>query len=168
MQRRYAQGALDMVDHQEIFTKIKDVLSRHATIKVDETDHETQLTIERTGIWMLCDAHELTIGYGGAHQHYDPRYDNLKTALDRLFNLLTKRKRVTLYSKGNKVFKEKTELQLGVDKFEKLGVTMTWLFPFWQRTTTAVIFEEPFIEYGVIENEVKDVYRLLGDQAPSA
>jgi hypothetical protein len=158
-----------MVDHEQIFKKIKDILSRHATIKVDELDYGTHLTIEQTGIWIECEPHELTIGYGIAHRHYDPKHDDLRPALDRLINLLTKRKRITLYSKGDKVFKERTELQLNGDKFEQLGVAMTWMFPFWQRTTTAVTFEEPLIEYRKIENEIEDVYKLLRvDKAPSA
>jgi hypothetical protein len=83
--------------------------------------------------------------------------------------LLTRRKRITLYSKRDKVYKEKTELQLSNDRFEQIGVAMTWMFPFWQRTTTAMTFEEPLIEYSKIEKEIKEVYKLLGaDKAPSA
>ena len=151
-----------MVDHEQIFIGIKDILSRHTTVKIDEVDYGTHLTIEQTGIWMECDRQELTIGYGLAHVHYDPKYDDLRLALDRLFNLLTRRKRITLYSKRDQVYKEKTELHLGDDRFEPLGVAMTWMFPFWQRTTTTVRFEEPLIEYSKIENDIKDVYKLLG------
>jgi hypothetical protein len=150
-----------MVDHQDIFKKIKDLLSRHSTIKVDELDYGTHLTIDQTGIWMESEPQELTIGYGMTHRHYNPKHDDLRPALDRLFNLLTRRKRTTLYSKRDKVFKEKTEIQLSDDKYEELGVTATWLFPFWQKTTREVTFEEPLIEYSKIESEVKDIYKLL-------
>lgn len=150
-----------MANHQEIFRKIKELLSRHTTIKVEELDYGTHLTIDQTGIWMEAEPQELTIGYGMAHNHYDPKYDDLRPALDRLFNMLTGRKRITLYSKKGKVFKEKTEIQLSEDKYEELGVVVTWLFPFWQKTTKEIMFEEPLIEYSKIEREVKDIYKLL-------
>jgi hypothetical protein len=59
-----------MVDHEQIFKTIKDLLSRYTTITVYEVDYGTHLTIEQTGIWMECDRQELTIGYGLAHMHY--------------------------------------------------------------------------------------------------
>jgi hypothetical protein len=150
-----------MVDHQDIFKKIKDLLSRHATIKVDELDYGTHLTIDQTGIWLESEPQELTIGYGLTHRHYNPKNDNLRHGLDRFFNLLTRRKRITLYSKKDKVFKEKTEIQISEDKYEELGVAVTWLVPFWQKTTKTITFEEPLIEYRKIENEIKEIYKLL-------
>lgn len=150
-----------MVDHQQIFNEIKDILSKHVQIKVDELDYGTHLAIERTGIWMECETHKLTIGYGLAHRHYEPKHDDLRLALDRLFNLLTRRKRITVYSKGSKIFKERTELQLNEDIFEELGVVMTWVFPFWLRSTTRVTFEEPLIESNRIENEFVTIYKLI-------
>ncbi len=150
-----------MVDHQEVFKKIKDLLSRHVTIKVDELDHGTHLTIDKTEIWMESDSSELTIGYGLGHRHYDPKHDDLRPALDTLFNLLTKRRRITLYSKRDKVFKERIDIQMSDDKYKEFGVGFKRMFPFWQKTTEKIIIEEPLIEYSKVEKELKDIYGLL-------
>jgi hypothetical protein len=157
-----------MVSHQDIFRKIRDLLSRHTTIKVDELDYGTHLAIDNTGIWLEFEPDELTIGYWLAHRHYNSTNDDLRPALDKLFNLLTKRKRITLYSKGGKVFKEKIEIQLSEQTYEQFGVSMTLLFPFWRRTTKAVAFEEPLIDASKIEDEVNDIYGLLDTIRPKA
>jgi hypothetical protein len=150
-----------MADHQEVFKKIKDFLSRHATIKVDDLDYGTHLTIDKTEVWMESDPAELTIGYGLGHRHYNPKHDDLRPALDKLFNLLTKRRRITLYSKRDKVFKEKIEIQLSEDKYEELGTQFKGMFPFWQKTTERIRFEEPLIEYSKVEKEITEIYGLL-------
>lgn len=148
-------------DHQEIFVKIKDLLSKHATIKVDELDYGSHLTIDQTGIWLETDAKELTIGYGLAHTHYDPKRDNLKQAVEKLFNLLTKRKKITLYLKGDKVFRERTEIELGDNKYQHIGTAINWIFPFWKSTTKQVTFENSLMKPSDIENEINEIYNLL-------
>lgn len=150
-----------MVDHQEIFKRIKDLLSRHATIKVYELDYETHLEIDQTEIWMQSDPDELTIGYGLSHVHYDPKHDNLRKAIESLFNLLTKRKKVTTYFKSDKIFKERTDIELQLNRFEHFGTTMTWFFPFWRRTTKEIQFQDPLIEISKVENEIKEIFKLM-------
>ena len=150
-----------MANHQEIFEKIKDLLSRHVQIKVDNLDYGTQLTIAETDIWLQSDPDELTIGYGLSHVHYDPRHDNLRQAIERLFNLLTKRKRITTYFKGDIIFKERTDIELQENKFEHFGTTTTWWFPFWRRTTTDIHFQEPIIEFNKVEKQIEEIYKLM-------
>jgi hypothetical protein len=149
-----------MVNHQEIFEKIKDLLSRHVQINVDNLDYGTHLTIDQTDIWLETDPIYLTIGFGLSHVHYDPKHDNLKRGIEKLFNLLTRRKRITTYFKGNKIFKERTEIELQQDQFEHFGTTMTWWFPFWRQTTKEIQFQDPQIEFSKVENEIREIYKL--------
>jgi hypothetical protein len=150
-----------MTDHQRIFLKIKDLLSNHVTLKTEVLDYGTHLEIDEGEIWIQSDPNELTIGYGFSHIHYNPTHDNLRKGIERLFNLLTKRKRVTSYFKGDKIFKERTEIELQEGKFEHFGTTMKWLFPFWRRTTKEMSFQPPLIEFHKVENELKEIYKLL-------
>lgn len=150
-----------MVHHQKIFKEISDLLSKHVAVKLDEVDHGTQLTIDETEIWLDCDPHELTIGYGLVHHHYNPNHNDLKKAIEQLINVLTRRKRITTYHKGNRIFKRKTEIEVQNGKFEHFGTAMTWAFPFWRRTTKTIQFHEPLIDFIKIENEIQAIYRLM-------
>ena len=128
---------------------------------MDNLDYGTHLTIDQTDIWLESDPNELTIGYGLSHVHYDSKHDNLRQAIERLFNLLTKRKRITTYFKGDRIFKERTEIELQENKFEHFGTSMTWWFPFWRQTTKEIEFQDPQIEFSKVENEIKEIYKLM-------
>lgn len=155
-----------MVNNQEIFEKIKNLLSRHVLLKVDDLDYGRHMTIDQTGIWLETDSNELTIGYDLPHIHYNADQDSLRQAIERLFNLLTRRKRITLYFKGAKVFKEKTEIELDNNEYQHVGTALTWMIPFWKRTTKQITFEEPLINSPDIEKEIKEIYKFLADKAP--
>ena len=150
-----------MVDHQEVFKRLKDLLARHTTIKVDELDYGTHLTIDQTEIWVETDAIYFTIGYGFSHIHCDPKHGNLRDAIEQLFNLLTKRKRITTYFKGDKSFKQRIEIELQEDKFEHFGTTMTWWFPFWRRTKKEIQFQHPLLEFNKVQSEIGEIYKLV-------
>jgi ribosomal protein S15P/S13E len=144
-----------MKKHQAIHSKIKELLKNH--FGSDLKEDGKHLTIGETGIWISCDDRELTVGYGLVHQHFDPEYDDIQNAIDRFFNLLTKRKRITRYYKGNFSYKNKTELILNDSEFENLGTAMTWLFPYWKRMKKEVQYEENLIDPLTIEKEVNEI-----------
>ncbi|MTI29321.1 hypothetical protein [Xanthovirga aplysinae] len=153
-----------MKKHQVIFEKVKilleKVLGEKLNIHVEEYDDgykETHLTINDTAIWISCDDKELTVGYGLTHTHYDPQYDNIQMGIDRFFNLITKRKRITNFYKGNFSYKNKTEIVIDDSTYEDIGIAMTWLFPYWKKTKKEVIYEESLIDQSKIEVEIKEI-----------
>ncbi len=146
-----------MKKHQAIYSKIKELLKKHFGSDLKEYEEGDHLTIGETGIWISSDDSELTVGYGMVHQHFDPKFDDIQIAIDRFFNLLTKRKRITKYYKGSFSYKNKIDLILNNSEFENLGTAMTWLFPYWKKTKKEVQYEENLIDSAVIENEIKEI-----------
>ena len=146
-----------MKKHQIIFEKIKKFLSEQFGQDLNEYEDGSHLTIGETGIWISSDDRELTIGYGMVHQHFDPEYDDIQIAIDRFFNLLTKRKRITKYYKGNFSYKNKIDLVINDSDFENLGTAMTWLFPYWKKTKEEVQYEESLIDFSKIEKELVEI-----------
>ena len=148
---------LKMKKHQVIYSKIKELLMKHFESDLKEYEDGSHLTIGETGIWISSDDRELKVGYGLVHQHFDPEYDDIQIAIDRFSNLLTKRKRITKYYKGNFSYKNETELILHDSEFENLGTAMTWLFPYWKKTKKKVQYEESLIDSSAIEKEIKEI-----------
>jgi len=146
-----------MKKHQVVYTKIKELLKKHLESDLNESEDGAHLTIGETGIWISSDDRELTVGYGLVHKHFDPENDNIQEAIDRFFDLLTKRKRITNYFKGNFPYKNKTELILNDSEFENLGTAMTWLYPYWRRTKKEVKFEESLVDRSIIEREIEEL-----------
>ena len=146
-----------MKKHQIIFEKIKKFLSEQFGQDLNEYEDGSHLTIGETGIWISSGDRELTIGYGMVHQHFDPEYDDIQIAIDRFFNLLTKRKRITKYYKGNFSYKNKIDLVINDSDFENLGTAMTWLFPYWKKTKEEVQYEESLIDFSKIEKELEEI-----------
>lgn len=146
-----------MKKHQVIYSKIKELLKNHFGSDLKEYEDGDHLTIGKTGIWISCDDRELTVGYGLVHQHFDPEYEDIQNAIDRFFNLLTKKKRITKYYKGNFSYKNKTELILNDTEFENLGTAMTWLFPYWKKTKKEIQYEENLVKPFEIEKEVREI-----------
>ena len=146
-----------MKKHQIIFEKIKKFLSEQFRQDLNEYEDGSHLTIGETGIWISSDDRELTIGYGMVHQHFDPEYDDIQIAIDRFFNLLTKRKRITKYYKGDFSYKNKIDLVINDSDFENLGTAMTWLFPYWKKTKEEVQYEESLIDFSKIEKELEEI-----------
>lgn len=153
-----------MKPHQAIFEKVKELLNEHFKDVLEEYEEGTHLLIGDTGIWIASDDRELTVGYGIVHQHYNPEYDDLNKAVEQFFNLLTKRRRITVFLKGSFSYKHRIELELGNSEYESLGTGMTWLFPYWKRTTKRITFEEPLIEASKVEEEIKNIKNLVQQQ----
>ena len=146
-----------MKKHQVIYSKIKELLKNHFGSDLKEYEEGDHLTIGDTGVWISCNDRELTVGYGLVCQHFDPDYDDIQNAIDRFFNLLTKRRRITKYYKGSFSYKNKTELILNDSEFENLGTAMTWLFPHWKRTKKEVQYEENLIDSSAIVVEIEEI-----------
>jgi hypothetical protein len=146
-----------MKKHQVIYSKIKELLKNHFESDLKEYEDDHHLTIGESGVLISCDDRELTVGYGLVHQHFDPEYDDIQNAIDRFFNLLTKKKRITKYYKGSFSYKNKTELILNDSEFENLGTVMTWLFPYWKKTKKEIQYEESLVDPLTIEKEVNEI-----------
>ncbi len=143
--------------HQDIFDKIRTLLKEHFKEDLKEFEEGTHLTIADSGIWISMDDTELTVGYGFTHRHYNPEYDNILDAIDRFFNLLTKRKKITAYFKGDFCYKNKTEIELAKDSYDDMGISTTWLFPFWKTTVVKANFEDKLIDSIDFENSITTI-----------
>ena len=153
-----------MKKHQVIFEKIKELLKKHFGEEIKEYEEGTILTIGYSGVLISSNDRELTIGYGMTHTNYDPDYDDIGLAIDRFFNLLTKRKRITEYLKGNFSYKNKTEIELDNSEYDNMGISMTWLFPYWKRTKEKISFRENLIDRSIIEdgiNQIKTMHKKM-------
>ena len=142
-----------MKKHQIIFNKIKELLKNRFSGELEEHDDGMYLSIGDSGIWISSDDQELTVGYGLVHQHYDPEYDSLEQAVEHFFNLLTCRVRRTDFYKGEFAYRHKIELELSNGNHDSLGSAMTWLFPYWKRTTKQVTFQDKLLNIDEIQSE---------------
>tara|TARA_R110001632_G_C11120097_1_gene393551 strand:+ start:236 stop:532 length:297 start_codon:yes stop_codon:yes gene_type:complete len=93
------------------------------------------------------------------HVHCDPEYDDLKETVELFFNLITCKEQITSYYKGNLSYKHRIDLLLADNEVYNLGTAMTWLFPYWKKTTTKVEIEDVIIELKKIDmNEIKTMH----------
>ena len=146
-----------MEKHEKIFEKIKELLIRFFPNKLIENEEENHLSVGETGIWIMSDNRELAVGYGITHFHCDPGYDDLSKIIDLFFNLLTCKKQITIYYKGDFSYKHRTDILLADNEVYNLGTASTWLFPFWKKTTTKVEIKDEIIELSKIENDMNEI-----------
>lgn len=150
-----------MNTHEEIFDKIKLLLWKYLPELLEQEDDGMYLAIRNTGVWVSLSSRELTIGYGMTHIHYDAEYDDLSDALQFFLNLLTCKRKVTKYYKGSFFYKNKVELLLTDGAVYDVGVTMTWLFPYWKNTRCEVEIQDEIINRNEIDNELLEVDTYL-------
>jgi hypothetical protein len=143
--------------HQDIFAQIKALLKEQFKADLIEDEEGTHLTIADSGIWISANDTELTIGYGFDHTHYNPEYDNILGGVERFFNLLTKRKKITSFFKGELCYKNKIEIELAKDIYDDMGTSMTWLYPFWKVTVEKVTFDDKLIDSIEFENSIAKI-----------
>lgn len=158
---RSTPNMLKMKIHQLVFIEIKKLLKKWDSIEIDEYEDGTHLTIVDSDIWIASDERELTVGNGLVHQHYDPDYDDLESAVEHFFNLLTCRIKRTDFFKGEFAYKHRIELELPNGTYENLGTALTWLFPFWRRTTEQITYENPLLNIDEIQNDLVNIKKLL-------
>jgi hypothetical protein len=70
-----------MEKHERIFEKIKEFLIRNFPKELIENEEENHISVGETGIWIMSDNRELTVGYGITHIHCDPKHDDLVKSL---------------------------------------------------------------------------------------
>lgn len=150
-----------MGNHEIVFEKIKELLYKVFPNEIIENKDDKHLSIGETGIWIMTDSRELTVGYGMIHIHCDTKYGDINEVVELFFNLLTMKKIITHYLKGEFPYKHTTILIIGDDKIYNLGTAMTWFFPFWKRTTTKVEYYDEIIELSKIENEINEIKNWL-------
>ena len=146
-----------MKKHVAVFEKIKELLVRLFPDQIEEVERENHLSIDDTGIWIASDERELTVGYGMIHFHCDPEFDNLNEVIEKFFNLIVRRKRITEYFKGDFCYKYTVDLELDNDNFKSLGTSMTWLYPFWKKSKTKVTYQNELINQSKIEKEIIEI-----------
>jgi len=151
-----------MKNHQIIFSKIKELLLKQFGEDINMYKKETHLVIGESGIWISMDEEDLTIGYGLNHRHYHHKYDDIKEAIEEFFNLLTGKKRVTKYYKGEYQYKNKAEIENTKGEFKELSSSMTWLYPYWKKTNKKVEILESLVSYSKIEQEIIKIKDCVG------
>lgn len=112
---------------------------------IKEYEEGNNITLVGTGFWISSDDRELTIGLKLNHIHYDFEYDSIEDAIDTFFYLLTEKKKITNYSKGNRIFKTKVEIELENENSIDLGTTSTLPLQFWKKTKTEITHQDAYI-----------------------
>ena len=146
-----------MKPNQYLFEKFSSLLKDEFHQAVKEYDNGNHITIGETGLWISLDKKELTIGLGLNHIHYDFDYDSMEDAIDTFFLLLTKRKKITDYSKGSRNFKTKVEIELNNKETLDLGTTATFPLQFWKRTESKIFYQNELLNTEKVTKEWKDL-----------
>jgi hypothetical protein len=134
-----------MKPNQYLFEKFSNLLKEEFHQVVKEYDDGNHLTVGDTGLWISLGEKELTIGFGLNHTHYDFDYDSKEDAIDTFFLLLTKRKKITNYSKGSRNYRTKVEIEIDNEEMVDLGTTATFPLQFWKRTESKISFENELL-----------------------
>ena len=153
-----------MKKHHEIFNEIRKFLRNNYGDLLEEHEEGGHLVIKDSGIWIESDEMELTVGYNLIHQHFNLEYENLEMAIERFFELLTRRKKITKCFKGKFSYSHKIELEKQNGEFENLGTVSTWFYPFWKKTTREIQIVEgliPFAELKSEYNRIKTMHNNL-------
>ena len=158
-------GVILMKPHQELYRLMVELLDKKFGDKVVKYEDGNHVTIGETGIWLSVDETELTVGFDVTHTHYHEEYDDMNIAVDRFFNLLTSRIRMTRKSKGNKFYWDKNEIELmdgetdllGSVRHEEIGTSVAFFVPFWKKTKETVSYTEKLIDRHEIEQEIKEI-----------
>ncbi|MEO9802532.1 MAG: hypothetical protein ABJF04_04755 [Reichenbachiella sp.] len=143
--------------HRKVFEELKNLLTEELGGNITEHERGTYIEINETNIWFSTDEHEFTVAYGIVHNHYDPEFEVIKAAIDRLFNLLTCRIKKTNFLKGDFTFKHRIDLELPNGELENVGTGMTWLYPYWKKTIQKVSFSNNLIERDKINEQIEKI-----------
>ncbi len=147
--------------HEILFKKIKEVLKKHFPDRLIEAQDGQHLTIRDSNIWIQMDSDELIIGYGDVCNYYNPEQNNLNQAVDRFLSLLTKRKKVTEYLRGEFSYKYEVVIEQKHEMYEMIGTTIRWLFPFWKKKQKKITFQDKLIEPSKLQEEIDDIKKSI-------
>jgi hypothetical protein len=140
-----------------LYQKLKSILKDEFKQDVIEYDDGNHITLGETGIWISCDSKEITIGFGMNHTHYDFDFDSLEDAIDIFFLLLTKKKKITNYKKGESVFKSMVEIEIENEESINLGITGTIPIRFWKKTEIEVSYQNKLLTSDKVSKQWKEL-----------
>jgi len=146
-----------MKPNQYLFDKIKDLMKNVFKEDLIEYEDGNSITLKDTGFWVSVDQKELTIGLEFNHIHYNFDYDSMEDAIDTFFLTLTKRKKITNYSKGSQVFKTKVVIELDNNEILDLGLTSTIPLQFWKKTKSETSYSDEFVNENLVTAEWKEL-----------
>ncbi len=146
-----------MKPNQYLFEKMSNILKEEFKQDVLEYQEGSYITLGNTGFWISSDDKELTIGLGLNHLHYDFNFDSMEDAIDIFFLLLTKRKKITDYKKGSRVFKTTIEIELENGKSIDLGTTITIPLQFWKKTEAEISYQKEYLSTEIVEKQWKEL-----------
>jgi len=149
-----------MKNHEIIYLKTKELLLEHIPERIEEHENGWHIVDLDSGFWLSSDDRELTIGYGFSHIHVDPEYDDLSKAIDVLFNLITCKKRISNYCKGNICYRAQVDLILENEEVYNLGKSATLIFPFWRKTICKTEMEDELINIELIKDAMVEIKQL--------
>lgn len=140
-----------------LFERMSNILKREFVDDILELDEGSHISLGETGFWISSNDRELTIGLGMNHRHYDFDFDSMEDAIDLFFLLLTKRKKITDYKKGSRIFKTKVEIEFENEKSLDLGTIATIPLQFWKRTESKVSYEKEYLSTEKVEKHWKEL-----------
>ena len=150
-----------MKPNQYLFEKFSSLLNKEFSQSINEYEDGNHLTIEDTGFWISLDDKELTIGFGLNHTHYNFDYDSMEDAIDTFFLLLTKRKKITDYSKGLRIFKTKVEIEVDNEELINLGTTSTFPLKFWKKTESKISYSNELLNTEKVMAQWKELINYV-------
>lgn len=156
-----------MTNHELTFKKIKELLKRHFSGTVSESENGTHLTLDsenenESSIWIEYDkSGQLTIGYGISHLHYDPKYNDLNKGFNEFLRFLTCKKRRIDFYKGKFRYRNEYEFEDENGNWKNYGTATTWAFPFWRKTVKKTTTQNGYINYAKIESEIEGIKKTM-------
>lgn len=146
-----------MSPNKYLYKKFYNILQEECDIEVVFYENGDYFTLGETGFWSSVDEKELTIGFDFNHRHFNFEFDSIEDAVDHFFLILTKRKIVTDYSKGSRIFKTKIEIEIHQDKVLDFGTTIIFSFKFWKKTKINKTIVAPFVNEQKVINQWKEL-----------
>lgn len=152
-----------MTNNQLTYSKIKELLKNHFSERVTEFENGNHLTLNsenenESSIWIELDKGGiLTVGIGIAHKHFYPNIDNLNDGFNEFLHFLTCKKKRTDFYKGDTIFKSIYYYELKNGTFKEYGTVSNLNLSFWKKTTERSITQNGYIQYEIIESEIKSI-----------
>ena len=146
-----------MKPNQYLFEKFSILLKEEFHQGIKKYDDGNHIAVGDTGLWISLNKKELTIGYGLNHIHYNFDYASMEDVIDTFFLLLTKRKKITNYSKGSRNFKTKVEIEIDNEETLDLGTTATFPLQFWKKTESQISYQNELLKTENITEKWKEL-----------
>ncbi|MCW3785674.1 hypothetical protein [Plebeiibacterium sediminum] len=106
---------------------------------------------------------EARIGIGGVVE-FLPYTESGEDMIKRFYKILSCRVERITFRKGQMVYKVHYNLILPNGEKEIFGTHMTWLFPYWRKTTSKINIEGPIISEQEVNNEIERIRTTYNTQ----